>query len=146
MSKRHDVIAALRALAAIALPNADVMVLDDEDPAPTRLAPGGRVVIRSGDPGDPEVTLGLLTYHYSHRIPIELTAYPTSADSRGKVLDEMAAAIGDAIEADRTLGGLAEWIEPEPLITDDIFITAAQAAGKGETAVIADYSTSNPLN
>ncbi|MFD2428192.1 hypothetical protein ACFSUK_08170 [Sphingobium scionense] len=40
MSKRHDVIAALRALAAIALPNADVMVLDDEDPAPTRLAPG----------------------------------------------------------------------------------------------------------
>ncbi len=146
MSKRHDVIAALKALVASALPNAEVLVLDDEDPAPTRLAPGGRVIIRSGDPGDAEVTLGLLSYSYSHRIPVELTGYPSGTDSRGKVLDDMAGAIGAAIEADRMLGGLAEWIEAEPLVTDDIFVTGAQAAGKGETAVIADYSTSDPLN
>lgn len=146
MSKRHDVIAALKALIATALPNADVLVLDDEDPSPTRPAPGGRVVLRSGDPGDPEVTLGILTYSYSHRIPIEITAYPTAADSRGRVLDEMAGAIGAGIAADRTLGGLADWIEPEPLITDDIYVTGTQAVGKGETAVIADYSTSDPLN
>lgn len=146
MSTRHDVIAALKALVAAALPDAEVLIMDDEDPAPTRLAPGGRAILRSGDPGEPEVTLGELTYSYSHRIPIELLSYPVGPDRRGKALDVMAGAIGSAIEADRTLGGLAEWIESEPLLTDDIFVTGAQAAGKGEIAIIADYSTGNPLH
>jgi hypothetical protein len=57
----------------------------------------------------------------------------------------MAVAIGTAIETDRTLGGLIEWLEPEGLTTDEIYTPGAQTMRGGDTALIADYSTSNPL-
>lgn len=145
MSKRLDVLQAIGALIQAALPNAEVITIDDDEAAPTRLAPGGRAVIRSGDPGDPDVTLGVLTYTYSHRIPVELTAYPSATLSKEQVLDAMGAAIGGAVAADRTLGGLAEWLEAEAMTTDDYNVPGAPAARAGDLALIADYTTSNPL-
>lgn len=145
MSKRLDVLKAIGTLAQAALPAADVVTIDNDAVAPTKLAPGGRVVIRSGDPGDPEMTLGILTYSYSHRIPIELDAYPSGSQSREEVLDAMGVALGAAVEADRMLGGLVEFLDLEAMTTDDIYTSGAQAARSGNLALIADYTVSNPL-
>ena len=146
MSKRLDVLSALHTLISSALPGADVLGIENDDVAPTRPTPGGRVVIRSGDPGDPEMTLGVLSYSYSHRIPIEITAYPSSSQSREQIVDAMAGTIGTAIIADRTLGGLCEWVEAEAPQTDDIRVAGTQAARAADLAVIAEYTTSDPLN
>lgn len=146
MSRRLDVLQAVCALVAGALPSSDVLGIDNDVTAPTRLGTGGRAVIRSGDPGEPEMTLGILSYSYSHRIPIELTAAATETLSREEALDAMAEAIGTAIDADRTLGGLADWLEIEAMTSDDLSVGDAQALKGGDLAIIADYTTSNPLN
>ena len=58
----------------------------------------------------------------------------------------MLAAIGAAIEADRTLGGASEWADAEGGDFDDQ--TQAGSAGHCEVriTVSAEYTTTNPLD
>lgn len=61
-SKREQVLDAIKALVAAALPDADVKRnLAKAD----RIPPGGLVIVRDGDPGDPEVMLSPLLYIYT---------------------------------------------------------------------------------
>ena len=68
------------------------------------------LVRRDGDPGEPEVTLSPLRYHYQHRAEIEAVVQGTDLDA---AFDTLTASIGAAIAADRTLGGLCDWVEAE---------------------------------
>jgi hypothetical protein len=87
----------------------------------------GLLILRDGDPGDPEVTLSPLRYHYQHRTEIEAVVQGTDRDAS---FDTLIASAGAALAADRTLGGLCDWIEaeaPRPYfsttsgnVTDDI--------------------------
>lgn len=146
MSKRLEVLAAVKALVQSALPHAKVIGLDGEDAAPTRVPPTGMVVVRSGDPGEPEVDLCPPVYHYTHRIPIEVSAYETTAKSGEEVVDEMMGRIGAVVEVDRTLGGRCDWLEPTGPNTDDIYTEAATPARGGDFDLLASYSTTSPLN
>jgi hypothetical protein len=124
-SKREQVLDAVKALVAAALPDADVKRnLAKAD----RIPPGGLVIVRDGDPGDPEVMLSPLTYIYTHRIPIEVAAYETSSQPREQVLDEMLGAIGGAVAGDRTLGGAVEWAQPGSPEFQDVEFEGAAAA------------------
>lgn len=142
-SKREQVLDAVKALVAAALPDADVK---RNFAKAERIPPGGLVIVRDGEPGEPEVVLSPLTYIYTHRIPIEVAAYETSSLSREQVLDEMLSAIGTAVATDRTLGGLCDFIEAEAPATDDVEMTGARAGRWADAAVIAVYGTADPLN
>lgn len=142
-SKREQVFDAVKALVAAALPNADVK---RNLAKAERIPPGGLVIVRDGDPGEPEVMLSPLTYIYTHRIPIEVAAYETASKPREQVLDEMLGAIGAAVAADRTLGGLCDFIEPEAPATDDVETAGARAGRWADAAIIAVYGTTDPLN
>ncbi|MBB3910839.1 hypothetical protein [Sphingomonas desiccabilis] len=146
MSKRLEVLAAVKALVQSALPHVKVIGLDGEDAAPMRVPPTGMVVVRSGDPGEPEVDLCPPVYHYTHRIPIEVSAYETTAESGEEIVDRMMGLIGGAVEANRTLGGLCDWLEPTGPNTDDIYTEAATPARGGDFDLVASYSTTSPLN
>lgn len=139
MSVRLTVIEAVAAMVRGALPSADVLGLDDNVSAPGRLLPGGRVVVRSGAPGAPEIDLSPRRYNYSHRIPVEIDAASEAQ------LDAMVVAIGEAIETDRTLGGVVEWVDGEAPETEDIEIDAAKAPRGTELILVAMYATANPL-
>jgi hypothetical protein len=117
VSKREQVLDAVRALLSSALPTADVR---RNLAKPERIPPGGLVVVRDGDPGEPEVMLSPLTYVYTHRIPIELAAYETSSQLPEQVLDEMLGAIGVAVSGERTLGGLCDFFEAQAPATYDV--------------------------
>ena len=140
-SRREEVIAALEALVRLALPFAGTQ---RDAPWPTRPEPGGRVIIRDGDPGEPEVTLGVLSYTYTHDIPLEVFG-PTGASSRHELLDDMLTALGKAIEADRSLGGLVEWLEPSAAAPDDVVVEGGQPIRAAIITVTAIYSTTSPL-
>jgi len=142
-SKREQVLDAIKALLSSALPNADVR---RNLAKPERIPPGGLVVVRDGDPGEPEVMLSPLVYVYSHRIPIELAAYETSSQSPEQVLDEMLGSIGVAVSGDRTLGGLCDFIEAQAPATDDVETAGARAGRWADAAIVAVYGTSDPLN
>lgn len=142
-SKREQVLDAIKALLTSALPNADVR---RNLAKPERIPPGGLVVIRDGDPGEPEVMLSPLLYVYAHRIPIELAAYETSSQTPEQVLDEMLGVIGAAVSGDRTLGGLCDFIEAQAPATDDVETAGARAGRWADAAIIAVYGTPDPLN
>lgn len=142
-SRREQVLDAIKALIASALPDADVK---RNLAKPERIAPGGLIIVRDGDPGEPEVILSPLTHVYTHRVAIEIATYETSSQTREQVLDAMLGAIGAAVVSDRTLGGLCDFIEAEAPSTDDIEVAGARASRWADLAIIAVYGTTDPLN
>ena len=67
MTQRETI---LTALAVLLRTNPPVPVLRGEV-LPERIPPAGLMILRDGEPGEPEVTLSPLTYHYRHRAEIE---------------------------------------------------------------------------
>ncbi len=142
-SKRETVLAAVTSMVAAALPGAEVK---RNLAKAERIPPGGLVVIRDGDPGEPEVSLSPLTYLYSHRIPLEIAAYENATLTREQVLDATLGAIGAAVTANRTLGGLCDWIETQAPVTEDIEASGALPGRFADLAILAVYATNDPLN
>ncbi|ADK99389.1 hypothetical protein [Brevundimonas subvibrioides] len=140
-SLREQVIEAVVALLQTAVPTAEVKRNVD---APDRAPTGGLIVVRDGDPGEPEQTFSPLTYTYTHAIGVEVVA-PADPDARSAALDAILIGIGNAVEADRTLGGLAEWLEPTSPDLGDARATNAQPVRWATFDLNAVYSTRNPL-
>lgn len=102
----------------------------------------GVVIVRDGDPGPPSITLPL-TYHYDHTVEVEI--YVQAATDRQTGADTIKAAIGAAVAADRTLGGLCDWIDAQPASSDDLPIEGAEALRQDILTVTLSYGVSNPL-
>lgn len=148
MSKRLDVMTALAALLKAAAPQCDHHALADDADRPKRIGPHGTIVLRDGDPGEPEIDLCPPTYHFQHRFPVEISAYASSEPLR-VVLDRMAGWIAAAVQADRTLGGLCNHIDVGALELVDLMGGAGPGSATQKGAVFeitADYSTTTPLN
>ena len=111
---------------------------------PTRIPDTGIIILRDGDPGEPEVTLSPLEYHYQHRAEIDvLVDLPMpEADT---AFDKLKRQIGAALAADRTLDGLCDWIEgaaPAPL---SLAIEGAESMKAATITVVLHYSAADPL-
>ncbi|SEP02795.1 hypothetical protein SAMN04490248_12031 [Salinihabitans flavidus] len=110
---------------------------------PERVPADGLLILRDGSPGEPEVTLSPLAYHYQHRTEIEAVVQGTERDSR---FDALTAQIGAVIAADRTLGGLCDWVEPEAPEPVDLPVEGAASLKAAVIAVVLHYSTADPLS
>ena len=109
---------------------------------PERVPPEGLLILRDGDPGDPEVTLSPLTYHYRHRAEIEAVVQGPPRDA---AFDALCAGIGAALAADRTLGGLCDWVEAEAPRPVDLPVEGAASLKAAVIPVILHYTTDDPL-
>jgi hypothetical protein len=109
---------------------------------PERVPATGLLILRDGEPGEPEVTLSPLRYHYQHRAEIEAVVQGAARDAD---FDTLCASIGAAIVADRTLGGLCDWVEPEAPRSVDLPVEGAASLKAAEITVILHYSTADPL-
>lgn len=109
---------------------------------PERVPVDGLLILRDGEPGEPEVTLSPLTYHYQHRAEIEAVVQGTDRDA---AFDMLAASIGAALSADRTLGGLCDWVEAEAPQTVDLPVEGAASLKAAVIKVSLFYTTSDPL-
>ncbi|PZP83838.1 MAG: acyl-CoA transferase [Azospirillum brasilense] len=103
---------------------------------------GALVTLRDGDSGEPEVLLSPLTYIYEHEASIEVSVSTLSPET---LLDTVLQSIGTVLEADRTLGGLAEWMEPRAadVLQDDL--EGAPAIRLATIPVMIRFHTENPL-
>ena len=137
-SKRETILAALQAqlqtLAAQVL-RGDVL--------PERIPPAVLIILRDGKPGEPEVTLSPLTYFYEHRAELEVVIQ--AGTGRDALFDALAANIGAVLAADRTLGGLCDWVEAEAPEPVDLPIEGAAALKAAVITVVLHYATSDPL-
>ena len=118
------------------------LVLRDEV-LPERIPAAGLIILRYGQPGEPEVTLSPLRYHYQHRVELEVVVQ--APNGRASAFDTLITAIGIALEADRTLGGLCDWIEPEAQASVDLPIEGAAALKAAVITVVLHYTTTGPL-
>jgi hypothetical protein len=112
------------------------------DVLPERVPTAGLLILRDGEPGEPEVTLSPLRYHYQHRAEIEAVVQGATRDS---AFDTLCASIGAALAADRTLGGLCDWVEAEARRPVDLAVEGAASLKAAVIPVILHYSTADPL-
>ena len=152
MTKRREVLDALKAMLVAALPSSvTVEGLDGADASPDRLLAGGRVLIEAGNPGEPEIDLSPPTYNYRHEIPVTVDALAVAAtadapamtaeDAVDAILDLMSA----AIEADRFLGGAVDYLDAYAPQSEDDYVDGAAVSRVAPFTIIATYSTSHPL-
>jgi hypothetical protein len=113
------------------------------DVLPERIPADGLLILRDGDPGAPDVTLSPLRYHYQHRAEIEAVVQGTDRDA---TFDTLTTSIGAAIAADRTLGGLCDWVEAEAPRPVDLPVEGAASLKAAVIPVVLHYSTADPLS
>ena len=113
---------------------------------PQAVPAAGMVIMRDGDSPEPEVLLSPLTYIYEHEVTVEALIQDATPATRDSKMDALLVSLGTAIIADRSLGGLAEWVEPSaPDILEDP-IEGAATVRAATVRVMVRYSTTNPLN
>jgi hypothetical protein len=103
-SKAEQVLGAIQALLDT-IPGA---VVERNSVLPEQIPAGGLIVLRDGDPGEPEQALGGFgSTYYQHAVEIEVYVEDGDAAGRDTAFDDLLQQIGTALDADPTLGGLA---------------------------------------
>ena len=109
---------------------------------PERVPAEGLLILRDGESGEPDVTLSPLRYHYQHRAEIE--AIVQGVD-RHAAFDTLTANIGTALAADRTMGGLCDWVEAEAPRPVDLPVEGGASLKAAVIPVVLHYTTADPL-
>jgi hypothetical protein len=141
-SRAEQVLGALKALLET-VPDA---VVERNSVLPEKVPAGGLIILRDGDPGEPEQALGGFgNAYYRHAVEIEVYVEEGDAAARDAAFDALLQQIGTALEADPTLGDLVFGLtygRPEPAIEA---IAGAPAIKSATLSVIVDYETDAPL-
>jgi hypothetical protein len=141
-SKPEQVLAALKAL----LETVSDAIVVRNSVLPEKIPAGGLIILRDGDPSEPEQALGGFgNAYYQHAVELEVYVEEGDAAARDAVFDALLQQIGAALEADPTLGGLAFGLtygRPDSAIE----AVAGVPAIKGATLTLTvDYETAAPL-
>ena len=135
---RETILAALHAR----LQTLAATVLRDEV-LPERIPPAGLIILRDGQPGEPEITLSPLRYHYQQRAELEVIVQ--TPGNRATAFDTLISAIGTILTADRTLGGLCDWVEAEAPASVDLPVNGAIALKAAVVTVVLHFTAADPL-
>ncbi|MCS0501381.1 hypothetical protein [Ancylobacter mangrovi] len=142
MSKRETALAALAGVLRAALAGADVK---RNVAVPVECGPGGLVILYDGEPGEPEVTLSPPSYAYEHAASLNVFVDLMPGDEGSSRLDALLADIGAALDADRTLGGAVDHLEPSAPDTDNLPSEAGASLTAARVTVTLIYTTTSPL-
>ena len=134
--------AIIQALVAALMLGTRAQVLRGES-LPVMVPYAGLLIVRDGDPGEPEITMSPRRYHFEHVVQIEIIVQ--GSDGRDIQFDQLKLAVGAVIEANRTLGGTCDWVEasaPEP---QDLPFEGAETLKAAIIPITLHYMTANPL-
>ena len=141
-SKAEQVLDGLKALLETVLD----AVVQRNSVLPEKIPNGGLIILRDGDPGEPEQALGGFgSTYYQHTVEIEVYVEEGDAGARDAAFDALLQQIGTALEADPTLGDLAfgmTYGRPEPAIEA---VIGAPAIKSATLTVTVDYESDAPL-
>ena len=133
--------ALLAALSAAAPSGAKVL---RNEVLPERIPAAGLIILRDGVPGQPEVLMSPLHYYYEHRAEVDVIIDRPPA-ARDAAFDAVKQAVGAAIAADSTLGGLCDYVigeAPAPLMVP---IEGAEGFKAATIPVVLMYGSPDPL-
>ena len=113
---------------------------------PQKVTSGGIIILRDGSAEDPEVFLSPVTYIFEHLVTLEVMVQNPDSATRDASLDALLVSIGNIINANRTMDGLAEWVESHvPEFTEDT-IEGAATVRLATVQVMIRFFTTDPLN
>jgi hypothetical protein len=141
-SKVEQVLDALKAL----LETVPGATIERNSVLPEKVPAVGLLILRDGDPSEPEQALGGFgNVYYPHAV--ELEAYVEEGDAvvRDAAFDGLLQQIGVALETDPTFGDLVfgmTYGRPEPAIEA---VAGAPAIKSAALSVTVDYETDAPL-
>lgn len=110
---------------------------------PERIPAEGLLILRDGTPGEAEVTLSPLRYHWQHRAEVEVFVRGSSGLELAFVV--LAERVGQAVDADRTLGGLCDWIEADAPEPADLAVEGAPTIKAAVLILTLHYTSTDPL-
>lgn len=141
MSRREQILAALSVVLAeqLAAPVRRNEVLPEKVPA------AGLVILRDGEPGEPDITLNPRTEFFAHRVELEVYVPRDQSGGGEAALDQLLGAIGAALRVDETLGGLAENLTPSAPETGALALEGAPPMLTARIIVTIEYLVSDPL-
>jgi hypothetical protein len=113
---------------------------------PERIPSGGIIILRDGDPGEPEVLLSPPEYVYEHRADADVVVDAATPSARDSIFDGIMLAIGAAVAADRTFGGLCDYAETAAPVPVDLIVDGAPGFKAATLPIILHYGTADPLS
>ena len=141
-SKTEQVLQAIKACLGT-IPDATV---ERNIAVPAKILAGGLIVLRDGDPGEPDTALGGFgSAYYGHRVEVEVHVQEADPTARDIAFDDLVMAVGTALAADPTLGSLVFGMSYGRPASDLEPIEGAPAIKSGVIEVIAEYETVAPL-
>lgn len=112
------------------------------DPLKAAIQAGGMLNLLDGDPGEPEVTMSPLLYHYEHAAELDVVVNEVDRD---RAFDALKVKVAGVLAADRTLGGLVDWLEAGAPAPVDLPFEGAAAIKAATIPIRLFYSTPDPL-
>lgn len=141
-SKTEQVLEAIKALLMTVLG----AKIERNTVVPETIPAGGLIVLRDGDPGEPDTALGGFgDAYYSHNAEIELYVEVGDAALRDTAFDTLVQAVGAVLEADPTLGGLAFGMAYGRPEIDTEAVAGAAAIKTGTITMTVEYETNSLL-
>jgi hypothetical protein len=141
-SKAEQVLDALKALLQ-AVPDASV---ERNSVLPEKVPEGGLIILRDGDPGEPEQALGGFgSAYYQHAVEIEVYVEEGNAAARDAAFDALLQQMGAALEADPSIGGVAFGLTYGRPETSIEAVAGAPAIKAATLIVTVDYETATLL-
>jgi hypothetical protein len=142
-SKAEQVLDALKAL----LETVPGATIDRNNVLPEKVPAGRLIILRDGDPGEPEQSLGGFgNAYYEHAVEIEVYVEEGDAAARDAAFDDLLKQIGAALEADPTIGGLAFGLTYGRPETSIEAVSGARAIKTATLTVTVDYESDAPLS
>lgn len=113
---------------------------------PEKVPSAGLVILRDGEPGEPEILLSPVSYIWRHRAPLDVVVGGATQAERDAALDTLLIAIGSVLDAHSTLGGLVDYLEIGAPSLEIVPIEGAAPIKGAVVPVILHYETSSPLS
>lgn len=142
-SKSEQVLKAFFAALQAAAPVGASVVRNET--LPVRVPAAGWICLRDGDPGQPEALMSPPVYVYEHLAEVDVVIDLDTAAARDAAFDVLKQAVGAATAADRTLGGLCDYVLGQAPVPIELPMDGTENLKAASVGVNLIYGTSDPL-
>lgn len=141
-SKSEEVLQGLFAALVAGLPGVTVL---RNSSVPEVIPPDGLAILHDGDPGDYEFLFSPPLYFYEHRAELDVIVEAGEPEARDAIFDAIKTAAGAVLAADRTLGGLCDFVLGEAPAPAELPVEGSAGLKAAVIPITLHYGTPDPL-
>lgn len=112
---------------------------------PEKVPTDGLLILRDGEPGEPETLLSPLSYYWQHLALLEVFVQAGTAAERDQMMDALFQEIATALITNQTLGGLCDRVTPHAADTSAVMIEGSANIKTAIVPIELIYTTASQL-